>query len=306
MERRVVITGATGLIGKKLVALFHKRNIDVTVFARNAEYAKSVLPYAKNHVEWNIGKPELWAKHLENTTCMINLAGASVADGRWTNERKKEILDSRVMSTNALSEAILQCNKAPESFLSTSATGIYGFCKDEIITEESLVGSGFLAEVCEQWEASSQKASAATRVVNPRIGVVLSTKGGALAKMLPPFKFFVGGPLGSGNQWMPWIHLNDVVAMLHWAMELNTLKGAVNCVAPNPVTMRKFASELGNVMHKPSLFTVPEFMLKALLGEQASIVTEGQRVQPTKALSYGFNFAFPTLHTALEHLLENT
>lgn len=299
----IVITGATGLLGKKIVALLHKKNYDVIIFSRSPQKAKEVLPYAQEYVRWNAEENGDWAKYIDGAYGVINLAGTNVGEGRWTEKKKKEIYDSRIVGTRGIVNAILQADNPPKVLVNTSASGFYGN-SDIVQTEEQTAASDFLAQVCNSWEAEAQKASSVTRVVCPRVGVVLDANEGALAKLSLPFKMFTGVWLGSGKQWMPWIHRDDVARIFVWALDEPRLQGAINAVAPNPVTMKQLAKSIGKTMHRPLLAPVPEFALKLLLGEQHSIVTGGNRLSANKALSLGFTYNFPVVEDALKDLLQ--
>jgi uncharacterized protein len=305
MSKRVVITGATGLIGKKIVAQLHKRNIDVIVFTRSPEKARKALPYAQEYVSWNAesvaNQEQIDA--ISGAYSVINLAGENVGQGRWTHDRKRTIIDSRVNGTRGIVHAITQAETAPQSFINCSATGFYGNTGNADIVESNQRGDGFLADVCVAWEAEAMKAEDKTRVVLPRIGVVLDSNEGALAKMKLPYSLFVGGVLGSGKQYLPWIHKDDVARMILWSMDKESIKGAINVTAPSPVTMKEFAHTLGSVMKRPSLFPVPEFVLKLLLGEQHVIVTQGTKALPQKAREFGFEWSFASLDKAIRNLM---
>lgn len=306
MAKRVVITGATGLIGKKIVAQLHKRNIDVIVFSRSPEKARNVLPYAQGFIKWNAeataNQEQIDA--INSSYSVINLAGENVGEGRWTPTRKKAIFDSRVLGTRGIVDAIRHAEIPPQSLINCSAIGIYGNTESADITEDSKRGEGFLADVCSAWESEALSITDKTRVVLPRIGVVLDSNEGALGKMKIPFSLFLGGALGSGKQYLSWIHKEDVARMILWSMDNESVRGQLNVTTPSPVTMKIFAKTLGSVMKRPSIFQVPEFALKLLLGEQHVIVTQGSKVLPSKAQEYGFNWSFPLLDKAMRDLLK--
>lgn len=306
MSRRVVITGATGLIGKKIVAQLHKRNIDVIVFTRSPDKAIRVLPYAQGLVRWNAEAQPTQEQidAINGAYSVINLAGENVGEGRWTPTRKKAIFDSRVLGTRGIVHAIRQAEFPPQSLINCSAIGIYGNTESADISENSERGQGFLADVCSAWESEALGIADKTRVVLPRIGVVLDSDEGALGKMKLPFSLFLGGVLGSGKQYLSWIHKEDVARMILWSMDNESVRGQLNVTTPTPVTMNIFAKTLGSVMKRPSIFPVPEFALKLLLGEQHVIVTQGSRVLPSKAQEYGFNWSFSSLEKAMRDLLK--
>jgi hypothetical protein len=276
---RVVVAGASGLIGGALAKALRARGDEVLALPRYGTAAWSV----------------------EGADAVVNLAGASVAGRRWSPAYKKEILDSRVLTTRALVDAMGTAQRKPRVLVNASAVGYYGGRGDEVLDESAGPGSDFLATVSREWEAEAQKAPA--RSVQIRTGVVLSRTGGALASMLPPFKAFVGGPVGSGKQWFPWIHLDDEVAGILWCIDRDTLQGPVNFAAPGIVTMKDFAKALGRALHRPSWAPVPAGALKVLLGEFAAALLEGQRAVPKKLLESGFRFKFPEVDSALADVL---
>ncbi len=276
----IVITGGSGFIGGKLRELFAAPAYTLRVFGRK-------LPAAAD---------------LEGADAVIHLAGEPVAQ-RWTQAVKQRILESRVNGTQQLIASLKSLNKRPQVLVSASAVGFYGDCGDRKMTEAAAPGSGFLADVCVQWERAAQEAEyLGIRVVNPRIGVVLG-KGGALAKMLPAFRLGAGGRLGEGNQWMSWIHIDDLVRLFQFAVENPKLRGPMNAVAPNPVTNAEFTAQLGTVLSRPAIIPMPAIALNLLFGEMASVLLTGQRVLPEVALHAGFAFQHPDLTPALGSIL---
>ncbi len=237
---------------------------------------------------------------------VVHLAGDNVGEGSWTEEKKRNIRESRVIGTRTLVDALKKTDNPPKIFISATAIGFYGNRGDEMLTEESSKGEGFLAEVCTAWEAESNKAKDfGARVVMPRIGVVLAKDGGALKEMLTPFKLGVGGTMGSGEQYMSWIALDDLIRLIHFALENETLNGAINAVAPNPVTNEKFTKTLGKVLNRPTIIPIPAFGIKLLFGEKGeTLLLEGARVLPQRLEDAGFEFKFPDLQDALKHVLE--
>jgi uncharacterized protein len=238
---------------------------------------------------------------LENFDAVIHLAGDNVASENWSAEKKRRIRESRSVGTRVLVDALKKCPQPPKIFVSASATGFYGN-RDEDLTEESPKGEGFLPDVCEEWEREARKAeNFGARVTMLRTGVVLTKDGGALEKMLTPFKFGVGGTVGSGKQWMSWIALDDVLDIYHFALENEGLRGAVNTTAPNPVTNEEFTEALGKVLNRPTILPVPEFAIKLLFGEMGErLLLEGQKVLPKKLQDAGFQFKYPNLGEALQ------
>lgn len=242
-----------------------------------------------------------WAAHVNGAHAVVNVAGESIAAGRWSDARKQVILDSRLASTRSLAEAIRSAAAPPPVFVSASAVGYYGPRGDEPVTEDTPPGSDFLARVCREWEGeASRAATPATRVVLVRTGLVLARDGGALPQMLTPFKLGIGGPLGSGRQYYPWIHRADWVEMVRWAIHAPAVTGPLNATAPAPVTNAEFSRALGRALHRPVFLTLPAFPLRLALGEMAdALLLTGQRAIPAKAESLGFTFRYPQVDQAL-------
>ena len=302
--KRIIVTGATGLIGQKLVCALIQRGDEVIIFSRNASKAKSVVSNAKEYVEWDYNKPELWESKLENSDAVVHLAGTNLFSKRWNDNFKKALLESREVSTKNLVEAIKLTKNKPDVFISASGIGYYGDRADDLLTEESQAGNDFLAEVCKVWESEASKVSEfGIRNVQIRTGLVLSIEDGALKQMLPPFKFFIGGPLGNGKQWSSWLHIDDIVGIYLHSIDNKNLSGAVNAAAPNPVRMKEFANILGKALHRPSIFSVPKFVLKIVVGEAAEVITASQKVDAQKLLNSGYKFRFPDLYNAFQNLL---
>jgi uncharacterized protein (TIGR01777 family) len=303
--RRIVITGATGLIGKKLADALIVRGDEVIIFSRNAEKARSIFPGAFECVEWNYQHPEQWKSKLEKSDAVIHLAGINLFSKRWNHKFKKAVLESREVSTKNLVEAIKSCINKPEVFISASGIGYYGDCRDTILDEKSTKGNDFLSDVCEIWESESRKiAEYGIRSVQIRTGLVLSPDDGALKQMLPPFKFFIGGPLGNGKQWSSWLHIDDIVGIYIHTIYAKNLSGAVNAATPYPLRMKEFANTLGKVLNRPSLFPIPKFILRLVVGEAAEVVTASQRIDSKKLLDSGYKFKFDKLENALRNLLK--
>jgi uncharacterized protein (TIGR01777 family) len=302
--KKVIVTGATGLIGKKLIQALLDRNDEVIIFSRDIKKAKSIFPVVKQFIEWDYHHPEKWKSNLENSDAVVHLAGLNLFAKRWNDGFKKTIIESRQVSTKNLVDAIKLCNKKPEVFISASGIGYYGDCGDNLLTEEFPNGRDFLAEVCKIWESESAKVEMANvRSVQIRTGLVLSPEDGALKQMLPSYKLFVGGPLGNGKQWSSWLHIDDIVGIYLNAIDNKKLSGPVNAASPNPVTMKEFAKILGKVLNRPSLFLVPKFMLRMVVGQAAEVVTASQRVIPDKLIKSDFQFKFTSLENALRDLL---
>ncbi|MCC6549274.1 MAG: TIGR01777 family protein [Ignavibacteriaceae bacterium] len=302
--KKIVITGGTGLIGGILFKMFSERGDQVYLFSRNPDDAKRKIPGAAGYLKWR-GNNFDYSAELEGTDAVIHLAGANVAGQKWNAAYKKEIFDSRIGSTRALVEAMKKLKNKPEVFVCSSAVGYYGDASEKELTEDTKPADTFLADVCLQWEKAAEKSEAAgVRSVQIRTGVVLSPKDGALKKLLLPFKLFVGGPLGSGCQWFPWIHADDIAAMYIYAIDKTSMRGAFNGAAPQPLRMSEFAAALGKVLKRPSLFPVPKFVLRLILGEGAAVTLASQKVIPKAIIKEGFKFKFPEIDAALRNLLE--
>ncbi len=292
------------MIGKRLTVKLLERGDEVIVFTRSVKKAKEKLK-ASQFVEWNPVNISEWINNLEGKDAIVNLAGENIMGRRWNEKHKKNIVQSRLISTRALVNAMYHTKNKPPVFVSASAIGYYGFTGDELITEESKPGTDFLAILTQKWEREAVDAEYfGVRRVSLRIGIVLDKSGGALAKMLTPFKFFAGGPLGSGNQWFSWIHIDDLVNFILFALDNNYVQGSFNLTAPNPVRMKEFAKTLGKVLRRPSFFNVPGFVLKLVLGEGAEYLLHGSKVIPVKTLATGFKFNFTKLDEALTDILK--
>ena len=301
---RIAITGATGLIGKSLCPRLQKEGKELVLFARNTRSAQSSFPGARV-LEWDAvaGPPPVGS--LDGVDAVVHLLGEGIADGHWSSSRKQAIRESRIEGTRNLVEGLRHSSGPPGLLVSGSAIGFYGSRGDEELDESSERGGGFLGDVCQAWEGQARAAEAlGTRTVLLRTGIVLSPRGGALAKMLPPFRMFVGGALGSGKQWMSWIHIDDEVGLIRHILNSDELQGAVNATAPGPVTNSRFSKTLGRVLGRPSIFSVPGLALKLLMGEMAQeLLLNGQKVLPRRALASGYSFKFPELEDALRDLL---
>jgi uncharacterized protein (TIGR01777 family) len=258
-----------------------------------------------NVVEWNARDTGPWENLLEDAGAVVNLAGAPIADGRWTDERKRLLTESRVLTTRLLVKALSRRSSKPRVFISASGIGYYGASDDRLLDEGAARGTGFLADLCLAWEAEAMSAAEfGTRVVILRTGMVLEADGGALAKMLLPFKLFAGGPIMPGSQWVSWIHRSDHIGLIQWALTTTTVCGPINAVALEPVKMHTFCEILGQAMHRPSWLPVPGIALNILLGELGTLMTTGQRVIPKKAMTGGYTFRYPTLESALRAVLK--
>jgi uncharacterized protein len=299
--QRILISGASGPIGQALLASFRSE-----IERGDVELVRLVRGRAKDaaQVSWDPLTP-LSPAAVSGFDAVIHLAGESVV-GRWTAEKKRAILESRALGTRNLASALAQTKTKPRVFVSASAIGIYGSRGDEILREESAAGQGFLSEVCREWEAASRIATdAGIRTVNVRLGLVLSNKGGALPKMLKPFKLGLGGRIGSGQQWLSWIHIDDIVGGIRHAMNTSELSGPVNLVAPNPVRNAEFTRVLASVLGRPAIFPVPAFALRIAFGEMAAdeLFLSSQRVEPENLRTSGYTFHYRDLRTALDNLV---
>ena len=299
---RILVTGSSGLIGSALVPFLTTGGHRVIRLVR----AQSQTPTLGESWGWDPERGTILSAGRDEPEAVVHLAGENIAAARWTQRQKALIRDSRVKGTRVLSDLIGRRSPPPRALVCASAVGYYGDRGDEILREESASGSGFLPDVCREWEAACQPAAdKGIRVVNLRIGVVLSPAGGALAKMLTPFKLGAGGVIGSGRQYMSWIALDDVVSAIHVALTLDSLRGPVNVVAPNPVTNREFTRTLGRVLSRPTLFPMPAFVARLALGEMAdALLLASTRVEPAHLLATGFAFRYPDLEGALRHLLD--
>jgi uncharacterized protein len=301
---KIVITGATGFIGRKLVAQLLAEGHEVGVLTRNLETARAQLPVGcVCHVWHPATGPD--AAVIRNLDAVVNLAGEGVADRRWTPARKEAIRASRVLSTRAVVGAIAALPQAarPRALISASAVGYYGDRGDEVLDEDSAPGDDFLAEVCRAWEHEALAAQqSGVRTVVVRIGVVLGKGGGALQKMRLPFRFGLGGRLGSGRQWMSWIHVDDLVSLFVSAISDAKASGAINGVAPAPVTNAAFTAALGHVLHRPTVLSVPAVALRLTLGEMSAILLASQRVLPRAAERLSFTFRYRQITDAMADL----
>ena len=302
---RIIITGATGLIGTKLSSQLAKRGDDVTVFTRSPDIPRKELNYKIKFEKWDYNKPKEWRDSLNGKDAVIHLAGANLNAKRWNDRYKKIVYDSRINSTRQLVNAIKDCEDKPKILITASAVGIYGDREDDLLTENSDFGNDFLSKLCTDWEKEAEKIEEYNvRRVSLRIGYILSRENGLLKKLFLPFKFFIGGPLGHGRQWFPWIHIEDLMSIFHYVLENEKLKGAINCASSEKVRMKDFADAFGNALNRPSLFPVPKFVLKIIAGEIANAVVSSQKISVDKLLASGFKFKYGNLYKALKNLLQ--
>ena len=296
---KVLVSGSSGLVGSALVSALRAGRHDVTRLVRGAITAPDQIP-------WNSAEP-LAPEAVSGFDAVIHLAGESIAT-RWTDARKQCIVDSRVLATQHLAAALSKAQQRPRVFICASAIGYYGNRGDEILREDSPSGEGFVGEVCRQWEAAAQSvATAGIRAVQIRTGIVLSAQGGALAKMLPPFRMGVAGNIGNGRQWMSWIDLRDEVGAIQHLLTKESISGPVNLVSPNPVRNAEFTKALASVLHRPAIFPMPAFAARLAFGQMADeLLLASQRVQPAKLTSSGYRFQYPDLRTTLGNILRKS
>lgn len=299
---KVAIAGGTGFVGSRLVERLLAEGHQVLILTRNPA---SVTPAPNVEVvAYNLKESGAWQQSISGCDAVVNLAGEPIAEKRWTPEHKKEIINSRKIGTQKIVEAISKANPKPSVLVSASAIGYYGTSETATFEEGSPSGNDFLAQVCQEWEAEAQKVKdTGTRLVIVRIGIVLGM-GGAIGKMIPPFKMFAGGPIGTGKQWFSWIHRDDLVNLILFALQQREVEGVLNATAPNPVRMNEVSQTLGEVLNRPSWLPVPAFALEVLLGDGAQVVLEGQQVLPKRTITQGFDYQYPTLKQALEEFLD--
>ncbi len=296
---KVLITGASGLIGQALQKSFTEKGYEMLLASRKE-------PKDDQHIQWSIEDGFTNPEKLEGIDVVVHLAGENVSGLRWTDEKKKAILDSRVLGTRNVVDAISKLKNRPKTFIASSAIGFYGDRGDEEVTESSAAGDTFLSDVSKQWEAESRRAEdAGIRTVLLRTGIVLSKDGGALASMLTPFKLGVGGVVGSGKQWMSWISLDDEIAIINYAIENENVRGAVNAVSPNPVTNHDFTKTLGEVLYRPTFLPLPAFAIGMIFGEMGeALLLASTKVLPKRLKDAGFEFKYTDLKAAIEHAVE--
>jgi uncharacterized protein (TIGR01777 family) len=304
---KVAVTGATGFVGTRLVERLQSEGHQVVVLTRSAAIAEKAFPKsAYSNVEivtYDPMESGNWQDAIAGCDGVVNLAGEPIAENRWTPERKQSLMNSRKITTQKVVEAIAKANPKPSVLVNASAIGYYGTSETATFDETSSPGNDFLAEVCQAWEAEASKVKeSGTRLVILRIGIVLGM-GGALGKLLTPFKLFAGGPIGSGRQWFSWIHREDLVSLIVRSLTHPEMEGTYNATAPHPVRMAEMTTTLGQVMNRPSWLPVPGVALEALLGDGAKVVLEGQEVQPKRTLASGFEYQYSTIQPALEQIL---
>ena len=303
---KYLITGATGFIGRKLIEeLMLNGHNDIHILTRNSNSSKKQIPFPVKHFEWDIDAQKIDLKAFQDRDIVIHLAGASIAGSRWTDSYKEKMLESRIKPLNLLIKCIQEHNISVQKFISASAIGIYGDRGEENCTESSKSGDDFLATVCKNWEETLHQAELrAIKTHSVRIGLVLGKDGGALPLMLPAFKAGIAGKLGSGNQYMSWIHINDLVKIFRFVSEENIQNKIINAVSPNPKTNKEFTKTLGKILGRPTIFAAPAPALKLILGEMSDLLLKGQKVIPNILKDNNFNFTFPNLDAAFIDILK--
>jgi uncharacterized protein (TIGR01777 family) len=306
MNKTIIISGVTGFIGEALARFFLTKNYRVKGLTRNPAKTGKLKYKGIEPVLWDAHSLTGWENELEGADALINLSGENIGSGRWSGLRKEKILNSRIDAGKVITAALSRLHHKPAVYIQASAVGYYGSQGDEELIENSLAGEGFLVEVVKQWEAASAGVEdIGIRRVICRFGMVLAKDQGALKQMLLPFRFFIGGPMGPGTQWMSWIHIHDVVQAIDFLISRQDCRGIFNFTAPHPVRNEEFARTLAKVLHRPSFLSVPSFVLKILLGEMADqLLLSSQRALPKRLKEVGFTFRFPHLEEALQDLIE--
>jgi uncharacterized protein (TIGR01777 family) len=303
--KKIIITGATGLIGRLLCLKLINAGDEVTVFTHSTVPAKYKLPHSINIIKWDYNIPDEWKEHLNGIDTVIHLAGANLGAKRWNKKYKKLAYESRVISTKNLVEVIAAVDKKPKAFICSSAVGYYGNRGNDFLSENEGHADNFLAKLCSDWEKEAKKVETLdVRRVSVRTGLVLNNGEGLLKQMSSSFKLFLGGYLGNGKQWFPWIHIDDIVGIYIHAIENEQLSGSVNGASPGVVRMKEFSKTLGRILHRPSFLPIPKFAVKILKGELGNYVTDSQRVVMDKLLKSGYKFKFQNLEDALRDLLK--
>ncbi len=301
---KVIITGGSGLIGSALSASLAASQHEVIVLSRNPDRHRDDLPEGVRAVEWDAESAEGWGHLAEGADAIVNLAGAGIAEGRWTDERKRAIRQSRVQAGRAVTQAVAAAENKPSMVLQASAVGYYGVDAQGQLREDAPAGDDFLASVCQDWEASTAEVeSMGVRRVVTRTGIVLATQGGALPRMLLPFKLFAGGPVGSGDQPFPWIHIDDEVGALRFLIENEEARGVYNLAGPELHDNGSFSRTIGRVMNRPAFLPAPAFAMRIAFGEMADVLLYGQQAVPDRLLDLGYDFRFRTAEAALRDLL---
>ncbi|MHC4635903.1 MAG: TIGR01777 family oxidoreductase [Planctomycetota bacterium] len=305
MAKRILITGATGFIGRPLSLELAKIGYEVMALSRRPAEAKNIFAGRVNVAEWDATTTRGWIELVDGALAIINLVGENISTGRWTPKKKQLILQSRLNAGSAVTEAIQRAKEKPIVLIQTSGIGYYGSRGGESLDENSSNGTGFLADVARQWEQSVNGVKAlGVRLATIRLGIVLGAHGGFISRLVPPFRFFLGGHPGSGKQWLSWIHIEDVIGVIRFLVKNADCEGAFNVTAPQPIFSKNFYNILGKAMHRPAVFPMPAFALKLMLGEIATeLLLSSQRVVPQKLLEAGYRFKFPDLNYAFRDVL---
>lgn len=306
MLKKIIVTGGTGFIGRNLCLKLIASNYNIIMLTRNIDKAKKIFSNSITPVQWDGKSATGWVEHVNAAHAIINLAGENIGSGRWTQKKKKAILESRIRAGQLIAEAINKVETKPVILLQASGIGIYGDRRDERLDESCTPGNGFMPDLARQWEQSVKDIEKiGVRLVYLRTGVVLEKDADFLKRILLPFRLFIGGHLGSGKQWISWIHLEDQLRAIKFLLESKDLTGIFNLCAPNPLTYKEFFKIMSKVMNRPSWFHVPGFLLKLLFGEMAEeLILSGQRAYPDRLLDAGFNFKYPELESALVEILK--
>ncbi|MHC4581008.1 MAG: TIGR01777 family oxidoreductase [Planctomycetota bacterium] len=306
MKKRILITGATGFVGRPLSLELAKAGYEVVALSRRRDEAQNIFAGRVKVIEWDAATASRWSASAEGALAIVNLAGDNIGAGRWTEKKKKLILKSRLNAGAAVTEAIRSAKHRPQVLIQASGVGYYGDRGDELLDENSSNGAGFLADVARQWEASiTEVAEAGVRLTTVRLGVVFGPHGGVMSRLTPPFRFFVGGHPGSGRQWLPWVHIKDVIGVVRFLIESADCKGPFNVTAPDPIRSKDFYNLLGKAMHRPAFFPMPAFALKMALGEMATeLLLPSTRVVPRKLLEAGYDFRFCDPAAAFSDILK--
>lgn len=304
---KIVVAGGTGFVGSHLCRTMIKRGHEVTVLTRDPSKATKTLPGTVSVAGWNGFSTDTLSQHLNVTDALVNLCGEPLADARWIESRKQLLLRSRIDTTHRLVETLSETSHRPGTLINASGIGFYGPQEHQWVGEDAPPGNGFLADLCVAWEREAKRAEElGVRVILLRTGMVLGKTGGALPKMILPFRLFVGGPISPGTQKVSWIHQEDLSEMILWLIEKPNISGPVNAVSPETVSMKEFCKTLGRALNRPSWVPVPEFVLNLALGEMATVMTKGQEVRPLVLKENGFTFAYPNLDLALQSLFKES
>jgi len=305
MSKNILITGATGSIGQRLVKELIASGDEAIIFTRNIEKARKKLPNTVKYVKWDYKNPKEWKNQINGVDVVVHLAGANLGAKRWNEEYKTLAYDSRIISTRNLVESIRLIEQKPKAFICSSAVGIYGNRYDEVLDETSLLGNDFLANLCKDWEKEAAEVEKlGVRRVSIRTGLVLEQNEGLMKKLIPSFKMFLGGWLGSGRQWFPWIHIDDIIGVYLYAIDNPNVTGAINGASPGIVTNKEFSKTLGKLLRRPALFPIPKVVLRIVSGELGNYVTDSQRISVEKIMSSGYKFKFENLEEVLRDLMK--